>query len=79
MTDAEAQYSLHIADGDMSVQSGLDEADITLLMNEHAWREMLLQCTGSPTELFMAGRLRTKGGMGLAMRLQGVLAPALAG
>lgn len=77
--DAEAQYSLHIAGGDMSVQSGLDDANVTLVMNEDAWREMLVQRTGNPTQLFMTGRLRIEGDMSLAMRLQSILAPAIGG
>ncbi len=73
--DARAQYSLHIDNGEVLVQPGLEGADVTLVLNEDAWREMLVDRNGNPTQLFMAGRLRIEGDMSIAMRLQGLLSP----
>jgi putative sterol carrier protein len=63
------QWVVSVADGTVSVSEGGGEADTTLETNEET---MLAVVNGeqNPTTAYMTGKLKIKGDMGAAMKLQ---------
>jgi putative sterol carrier protein len=61
-----------VKDGAVAVTEGAGDADATIVMSEETFRK--LGAGGSPTRLLMTGKIRVRGDMGAAMKLQKILA-----
>jgi putative sterol carrier protein len=73
ITDADAQYSFHINEGDIEVKPGIDDAEMTIVTDEETWRELMVERTANPQQLFMSGRIQIEGDMSIAMQLQNIM------
>ena len=66
-------YQLHLSDGKAKVEKGeATDADCTLQMSIDDFRDLLLGNL-SGTAAFMAGKLKVKGNLGLAMKMENLL------
>ncbi|MBA4495552.1 SCP2 sterol-binding domain-containing protein [Paenactinomyces guangxiensis] len=71
--DDGATYQLHLSGGQAKVEKGSPaEADCTLQISVNDFKEMLLGNI-SGTAAFMSGKLKIKGNIGLAMKLENIL------
>ena len=73
ITDAGAAYSFHIKGGDIEIKPGVDDAEMTLVTDEATWRELMIDRSANPQQLFMSGRIQIEGDMSIAMQLQNVM------
>ncbi|HJO35518.1 MAG: SCP2 sterol-binding domain-containing protein [Pseudomonadota bacterium] len=73
ITDADAQYSFHINEGDIEVKPGIDDAEMTIVTDEETWRELMIDRSANPQQLFMSGRIQIEGDMSIAMQLQNIM------
>jgi putative sterol carrier protein len=62
-------WKVDVKDGAVSVCEGADEADVTLSMTEENFEKMVAREL-NPTTAYMSGKLKVKGDMGAAMKLQ---------
>jgi putative sterol carrier protein len=63
------KWKVDVKDGAVSVSEGADEADVTLSMTEENFEKMVAREL-NPTTAYMSGKLKVKGDMGAAMKLQ---------
>ena len=62
-------WTVAIADGTIAVSEGAGEADCTFSASEESFRKIVAG-EQNPTTAYMTGKLKIKGDMGAAMKLQ---------
>jgi putative sterol carrier protein len=62
-------WTVAIADGTLTVTEGAGEGDVTISANEESF-EKIIAGEQNPTTAYMTGKLKIKGDMGAAMKLQ---------
>ena len=62
-------WRVAIADGTVEVTEGAGEADVTISSSEESF-EKIVAGEQNPTTAYMTGKLKIKGDMGAAMKLQ---------
>ena len=67
--EGEGQWLVTVADGNVSVAEGGGEADATISTNAETF-EKIVDGEQNPTTAYMTGKLKIKGDMGAAMKLQ---------
>ena len=63
------QWKVDVRDGKVSVSEGAGEADVTLTTTQEDF-EQIASGDMNPTSAYMSGKLKIKGDMGAAMKLQ---------
>ena len=64
------QWTVKVTDGNVSVQDGLEDgADCTISASQEIF-EKIVAGEQNPTSAYMTGKLKLKGDMGAAMKLQ---------
>ena len=63
------QWTVRVEDGKVSVAEGAGEADATISASEETF-ERIVAGEQNPTTAYMTGKLKIKGDMGAAMKLQ---------
>jgi putative sterol carrier protein len=67
--EGEGKWLVTIADGALAVSEGEGSADATIETNSETF-EKIVSGEQNPTTAYMTGRLKIKGDMGAAMKLQ---------
>lgn len=62
-------WLVDVQDGALSVSEGENEADVTISTSEETFMK-LVRGEQNPTTAYMTGKLKVKGDMGAAMKLQ---------
>ncbi|MFL5960945.1 MAG: SCP2 sterol-binding domain-containing protein [Gaiellaceae bacterium] len=64
------KWTVKVADGSVSVDQGMeDSADVTISASQEVF-EKIVAGEQNPTSAYMTGKLKLKGDMGAAMKLQ---------
>jgi len=63
------QWTVDVADGTVSVKEGGGDADVTISTSQETF-EKIVAGEQNPTSAYMTGKLKIKGDMGAAMKLQ---------
>lgn len=63
------QWTVKVADGNVTVDQGAGEADVTIATSQDVF-EKIIAGEQNPTAAYMTGKLKLKGDMGAAMKLQ---------
>ena len=67
--DGAGVWTVKIADGSIAVSDGAEDADCTFSTSEENF-EKIVAGEQNPTTAYMTGKLKIKGDMGAAMKLQ---------
>ncbi len=67
--DGAGTWTVAIADGALTVSEGAGEADCTISASQETF-EKIMAGDQNPTTAYMTGKLKIKGDMGAAMKLQ---------
>ena len=67
--DGAGRWKVDVRDGDVSVTEGGDDADVTISASEDTFQK-LAGGQMNPTMAYMSGKVKIKGDMGAAMKLQ---------
>ncbi len=67
--DGAGQWTVKVEDGAVSVVEGAEEADATIAASEEVFQKIVAG-EQNPTSAYMTGKLKIKGDMGAAMKLQ---------
>jgi putative sterol carrier protein len=67
--DGAGQWKVDVSDGKVTVTPGGGDADVTISTTEETF-EKLVNGEQNPTTAYMTGKLKVKGDMGAAMKLQ---------
>ena len=67
--DGAGQWKVDVDDGKVTVTEGGGDADVTISTNEETF-EKIAAGEQNPTSAYMTGKLKVKGDMGAAMKLQ---------
>jgi putative sterol carrier protein len=67
--DGAGQWKVDVDDGNVSVTEGAGEADVTIQSSEETFQKIIAG-EQNPTSAYMTGKLKIKGDMGAAMKLQ---------
>ena len=67
--DGEGQWFVDVRDGAIAVTAGGGDADATITTSGETF-EKIVAGEQNPTTAYMTGKLKTKGDMGAAMKLQ---------
>ncbi len=62
-------WTVAIVDGSVSVTEGASDADVTISASQESFEKIMAGET-NPTTAYMTGKLKIKGDMGAAMKLQ---------
>jgi putative sterol carrier protein len=62
-------WTVRVEDGSVKVDEGAQDADCTISANEETFRQ-IVSGDQNPTTAYMTGKLKVKGDMGAAMKLQ---------
>jgi putative sterol carrier protein len=63
------QWKVDVQDGAVSVEEGGGEADVTISSSEETFQK-IVSGEQNPTSAYMTGKLKIKGDMGAALKLQ---------
>ena len=63
------QWTVKVADGAVTVGEGMEDADVTISASQEVF-EKIIAGEQNPTSAYMTGKLKLKGDMGAAMKLQ---------
>ena len=63
------QWKVDVKDGAVSVSEGGGDADVTLTTSEETFQK-IISGEQNPTSAYMTGKLKIKGDMGAALKLQ---------
>ncbi|HUJ55191.1 MAG TPA: SCP2 sterol-binding domain-containing protein [Gaiellaceae bacterium] len=63
------QWTVKVEDGSVSVDEGAGDADVTISASQEIF-EKIVSGEQNPTSAYMTGKLKLKGDMGAAMKLQ---------
>jgi putative sterol carrier protein len=63
------QWTVKVEDGSVDVVEGAEEADVTISASQEIF-EKIVAGQQNPTSAYMTGKLKLKGDMGAAMKLQ---------
>jgi putative sterol carrier protein len=64
------QWTVKVVDGSVSVHDGIDDgADVTISASQEVFQKIVAG-EQNPTSAYMTGKLKLKGDMGAAMKLQ---------
>jgi putative sterol carrier protein len=63
------QWTVEVDDGAVSVSDGVKDADVTISTSQETF-EKIVAGEQNPTSAYMTGKLKIKGDMGAAMKLQ---------
>jgi putative sterol carrier protein len=67
--DGAGTWTVALADGTLTVTSGAGDADVTISASEENFQKIVAG-EQNPTTAYMTGKLKIKGDMGAAMKLQ---------
>src|SRR5919197_3398393 len=67
--DGAGKWKVDVADGKVTVSEGDGDADATISTSEETFTKMV-SGEQNPTSAYMTGKLKVKGDMGAAMKLQ---------
>ncbi|MEP7334634.1 MAG: SCP2 sterol-binding domain-containing protein [Actinomycetota bacterium] len=67
--EGEGQWKVDVSDGTVSVTEGGGDADVTITSSAETF-EQIASGDLNPTSAYMSGKLKIKGDMGAAMKLQ---------
>ena len=67
--EGEGQWKVDVRDGTVSVAEGGGDADVTITTSSENW-EKIVSGEMNATTAYMSGKLKIKGDMGAAMKLQ---------
>jgi len=67
--DGAGTWKVDVQDGNVSVTEGAGDADATISTSEETF-DKLVSGEQNPTSAYMTGKLKVKGDMGAAMKLQ---------
>ena len=67
--EGEGQWKVDVRDGAVSVSEGTGEADVTITTSGENF-DKIVAGEMNPTTAYMSGKLKIKGDMGAAMKLQ---------
>jgi putative sterol carrier protein len=63
------QWTVKVADGSVTVDEGAEDAEVTISASQEVF-EKIVAGEQNPTSAYMTGKLKLKGDMGAAMKLQ---------
>jgi putative sterol carrier protein len=63
------QWKVDVDDGSVTVTEGGGDADVTISTSEETFQKLIAR-EQNPTSAYMTGKLKIKGDMGAAMKLQ---------
>ena len=67
--DGAGQWTVRVQDGAVAVSEGVEEADVTISGDAETF-ERIVSGEQNPTTAYMTGKIKIKGDMGAAMKLQ---------
>jgi putative sterol carrier protein len=63
------QWTVKVEEGSVSVAEGVEETDVTISASQEVF-EKIIAGEQNPTSAYMTGKIKLKGDMGAAMKLQ---------
>jgi putative sterol carrier protein len=67
--DGAGKWKVDVRDGDVKVTEGVEDADVTITASEETF-DKIVSGEQNATSAYMTGKLKVKGDMGAAMKLQ---------
>jgi putative sterol carrier protein len=63
------QWTVKVSDGSITVAEGMEDTDVTISASQEVF-EKIIAGEQNPTSAYMTGKIKLKGDMGAAMKLQ---------